>query len=102
MRLPGALDTWAVLLHRLGSLRGFRPEAYLGDEVARLFQPTLLIWGEHDMAPPATGRKAAARMPNATFVALDGVGHFPFLQAPGRTAELIADFLDVGAGPSRS
>lgn len=93
LRLPGAQDTWALLLHRLGGIRGIRREAYLGDELSRLRQPTLLIWGEQDLAPTATGEAAAATIPNATFVSLEGVGHFPFLHAPDRTAALIMEFL---------
>lgn len=94
IRLPGVQDTWAVLLHRLGGFGGYRGAVYLGDEVAGLSQPTLMIWGEHDMAPSAAGVAAAARMPDAEFVSLEGVGHFPFLQAPERTARLITTFLD--------
>jgi len=94
MQIPGSLDTFAVLLHRLGRFRGYRREVYLGHDVARLSQPTLIIWGEHDMAPAAAGRAAAARMPHAEFVSLEGVGHFAFLQAPQHTAELITTFLD--------
>ncbi len=93
VRLPGVQDTWATLLHRLAALRGLRAEVYLGDEVSRLSQPTLIIWGEHDMAPASKGHEIANRIPNATFVCLEGIGHFPFLEVPAKTADLIADFL---------
>ena len=94
MRLPGSVEAFASSLHRLAGLRGYRRDAFLGNDAARVSQPTLIIWGQHDMAAAATGRAAAQQMPNATFVSLDGIGHFPFAQDPDRTAELITEFLD--------
>jgi len=94
MTLPGAQDTWAMLLHRLVGLRGPRPEVFLGDELPMLQPPTLLIWGEHDMAPPAVGQAASARIPRAEFICLRGVGHFPFLEVPDDCARLILSFID--------
>lgn len=91
--LPGVQHTWAVLLTRLGNLGGFRPEITLADELPNLKQPTLLIWGEHDMAPPSVGQATSERMPHARFVSLSGIGHFPFLESPDKCTELIFDFL---------
>jgi pimeloyl-ACP methyl ester carboxylesterase len=92
--IPGALGTWwAALLPRLAGLRGIRTEVVLLDELSMLDQPALFIWGESDMAPAEVGRAAAARMPRARFEFLPGIGHFPFLEAPDRCAELILDFL---------
>jgi pimeloyl-ACP methyl ester carboxylesterase len=91
--LPGVQQTWAVLLTRLGNLRGFRPEINLANELPNLKQPTLLIWGEHDMAPLSVGRAASGRMPQGRFVPLPGIGHFPFLEQPDNCAKLIFDFL---------
>jgi pimeloyl-ACP methyl ester carboxylesterase len=95
--IPGATETWAVLLPRVAGLRGMRPEVVLLDELSRLDRPTLFIWGENDMAPAKVGRDAAARMPSARFEYLPGIGHFPFLETPDRCAELILDFLGEGA-----
>jgi len=91
--LPSERGTWATLLRRIGGLRGLRPEVYLGDELPRLEMPTLVLWGEKDMASAAAGRTAAARIPRARFEVLPGIGHFPFLEAPERTDELIREFL---------
>jgi pimeloyl-ACP methyl ester carboxylesterase len=93
LRIPGAAETWAVLLRRLGSWSGFRDEALLIDTLPRIETPTLIIWGERDMAPVTAGRAAAAALPNASFVVLDNTGHFPFLEQPEACAELIIDFL---------
>jgi pimeloyl-ACP methyl ester carboxylesterase len=91
---PGAAETFAYLMRLVGGLGGIRPGFYLADDLARLDCPTLFVWGEKDdLAPIADGRAVSARMPNSTFVTLDGVGHFPFLEAPTKTAALICDFL---------
>lgn len=93
LRLPSERGTWATLLARIGSRDGLRPEIYLGDELDQIKAPTLVIWGEHDMAPADLGRTVAERIPAGQFVHLPGIGHFPFLEAPEATAELILDFV---------
>lgn len=70
-----------------------RDEVYLGDELSTIRVPTLMMMGEHDMASPEVARAAMARIPASRFELLPGVGHFPYLEAPERTAELIAEFL---------
>jgi pimeloyl-ACP methyl ester carboxylesterase len=97
MRIPGALPTWAALLRRVVSLRGMRPEVILAGELHRLEVPALVVWGDHDLAPTAVGREAAARMPRGEFVHLPGLGHFPFLEAPGETARALRKFLSANA-----
>lgn len=93
LQLPGAQDTWATLLTRLANLNGVKPGIYFGDELRQLQPPTLIVWGEHDMAPPEVGRSAAALIPHCQFVVLPGVGHFPFLTAPQQSAQLIRGFM---------
>ena len=45
--------------------------------------PVLAIAGEHDPGtPPAAARRIAATAPQGELVILDGVGHFPFAEAP--------------------
>lgn len=93
IRLPSEQGTWATMLPRLANLDGVRPEVYLGDELSRIQAPALVLWGEHDMAPAEVGKAVTDRIPNARFERLHDVGHFPFLEVPGRTAELITAFL---------
>lgn len=91
---PGAQETFAALFRRIAGLRGIKPGFYVGDELSRLPHPTLFIWGEKDdMAPLEHGRAVSQRMPDSEFVILDGIGHFPFLEAPKDTGRLIADFV---------
>lgn len=95
-RLPGAADTWAVLLHRIAGLRGMASSVVLGDELGRISQPTLVFWGERDMASVDVGRAAVARLPRGRFVPLEDVGHFPFLEVPELCARTIREFLSQG------
>jgi pimeloyl-ACP methyl ester carboxylesterase len=90
----GTGDTWALLLRRIAGLRGIRRGVYLGDELHKISQPTLVMFGEHDMATVDAGRTATARIPGARFVALPGVAHFPFLEAPEESARVLRGFLD--------
>jgi pimeloyl-ACP methyl ester carboxylesterase len=96
--IPATQDTWAVLMRRIAGLRGIRPGMYLGEELADLTVPTLVLWGEHDMAPLEEGRRESARIAQAQFVAMTGRGHHPFLEAPEETARLIRDFIAPGVG----
>jgi len=91
--IPATQDTWAVLLRRIAGLRGIRPGMYLGDELSDIDVPTLVIWGEHDMASLDEGRRESARIARAQFVPMMGCGHHPFLEAPGETARLVREFV---------
>jgi pimeloyl-ACP methyl ester carboxylesterase len=99
LAIPGAPETWAVLLRRVAGLRGMRPEVTLTADLPRIAQPTLVLWGERDMTPVEGGRVATARMPGARFVVIEGVGHFPFLEAPERCASLIREFAGLRREP---
>lgn len=48
----------------------------------RVRVPTLIIQGELDPLPIEGAREWAAAMPNARLLALKGVGHFPYVEAP--------------------
>ncbi|NMH95771.1 alpha/beta hydrolase [Pseudonocardia sp. K10HN5] len=65
--------------------------------------PVLLVHGDRDrLVPVAAARRAAARNPHWRTEVLPGVGHVPQLQVPGRTAELVLDWLErEGAAAGR-
>lgn len=100
--IPATQDTWTVLLRRIAGLRGIRPDMYLGEELAKIEVPTLILWGEHDMAPLDEGRRESARIARAQFVPMLGLGHHPFLEAPEKTARLIRDFVPAAPRPTRT
>jgi len=78
----GAYNRWAIA--RVGMPH------HLRDRVARIAAPTLLLHGTADPMVPIEGsRLAAERIPNATLVELEGVGHWAQLEAHERVlAEL--------------
>jgi pimeloyl-ACP methyl ester carboxylesterase len=60
----------------------------------RVTSPTLVIWGACDrLVPPAHGRAYAQGIGGATLVELDGVGHYPYLEAPARFVDSVRAFL---------
>jgi len=92
--VPGAIHSWLTMLERVMTLRGFRRELMLRNELARVAAPTLFIWGDRDaFASPSSGREACQTMPNARLEVMEGGSHLPFLDDPGRCAALMGDFL---------
>jgi pimeloyl-ACP methyl ester carboxylesterase len=72
-------------------------QAVLPDPVPllrRLNMPTLLLWGEKDaMIPFANAQDYLAALPDATLVALPGVGHVPQEEAPQDSLRALRAFL---------
>lgn len=92
-RVPGAQVAFRTLLERALRLRGGRV-ALGADELARVRQQVLFIWGENDMfAGPEYGHRACAVMPDARLQVLTG-GHCPWTDDPDRCAQLLGAFLD--------
>ena len=54
--------------------------------------PALVIHGTLDVIPVAAAREWAAAMPNARLLLLEGIGHFPYLEAPEQFAAALDDF----------
>jgi 3-oxoadipate enol-lactonase len=70
----------------------------LGDELARIQNPTLIVVGAEDQAtPPALGRALRDRLPNATLIELSGLGHCPHIQDPDAFVAAVAPFLGLQA-----
>ena len=57
---------------------------------------TLVLQGTADVFPPESAREWAAALPNARVLLLDGVGHFPYLEAPRRFNEAVSAFMAGG------
>jgi pimeloyl-ACP methyl ester carboxylesterase len=96
LSIPGEQQTFATLMTRVCDLGGVRPEVNLADELPELQPPVLVIWGENEtLLPLAVGQEACARIPRCQFKVLPQIGHFPFLEAPDRCAELIRRFLNA-------
>ncbi|MEE3921879.1 alpha/beta fold hydrolase [Micromonospora sp. BRA006-A] len=89
-RQPHAARVMLELVRDLGTWRGVRPRwrADLLDAVAALDLPTLLVWGERDLVPPAAHLAyARTRLPDARSHLFRDTGHMPQIE---RTAEVEA------------
>lgn len=74
-------------------------------ELADSRTPTHLVICEKDRVlphPRFTRHFTTYLPPNTKVTHLDGVGHVPMFEAPGRISELIIDFVDQYAGPKRA
>ena len=65
-----------------------------GQPIARLTQPTLLVWGRQDRVVALAGsRRILREVRHARLAVLDRCGHLPMLERPVEFNRLVADFL---------
>lgn len=98
-RLPGAARSISSWLPRVMRGRGAQPEHVMSEEeLGRVRQPVLLIWGDQDtFCPPERVRAAVAAMPNARLETMPG-GHEVWLDEPERSGQLVSAFLSETVG----
>ncbi len=86
-RLP---DKWRAMVDLCRDENGTR-----SGEIARITQPTLLIWGEDDVAYDLNryGRRFARDIAGAELVVVEGCGHYPQEERAGRLVEALLAFL---------
>ena len=80
----------------LRAARALRTEelAARANEVEKLNNPTLIVWGAEDVFQPIHyGTRLAAAMPRARFEKIERTGHFLPEDEPIVVARLIADFV---------
>ena len=57
--------------------------------------PTLIIWGDRDdIIPVSHARAAHEAIPGSRLVIIEGVGHFPQIEAPDQFVAALVDFVD--------
>ncbi len=57
--------------------------------------PTLIIWGEEDRVIPVEHAHAAhAAVPGSWLEIIEGVGHYPHVEAPDRFVEALTEFIE--------
>jgi 2-succinyl-6-hydroxy-2,4-cyclohexadiene-1-carboxylate synthase len=76
----------------VGMGQGAQP--YLGDRLAELAMPVLVIAGELDPKYVTLARAMCRTLPNAVLTILPATGHAVIGEQPGAVAELIETFLD--------
>jgi proline iminopeptidase len=60
---------------------------------------TLIFQGRSDVFPPSSAREWVTALPEARMLLLDGVGHFPYLEAPDRFGAAVDAFMSGGWPP---
>lgn len=93
-KLPGAGVAAHTMLSAALTMRGWRRELMMRDDLAKLRLPTLFIWGDKDaFAPPSSGKDMVAKMADARIEIIADAGHKPYFDQPAATAALINPFL---------
>jgi pimeloyl-ACP methyl ester carboxylesterase len=98
-KMPGAQASVRRLLRAVLRLRGARPEVALpAEQLARISQPVLLVWGSEDRFGGLNVAEEAARIiPVAELRVLHGAGHVPWLGQPAKVAAATRTFLRKAA-----
>lgn len=66
----------------------------LTENMKRILQPTLIIWGENDFdVSVESGKKMSALIPNSKFIILPQSGHFSFLDKPEEFVKNLNEFI---------
>jgi pimeloyl-ACP methyl ester carboxylesterase len=74
---------------------------HLGDQLASISAPTLIIWGRQDIVtPPEACEQFQAKVRGSRVVWIDNCGHAPMIEADALFARALNDFLDSVARAS--
>lgn len=69
---------------------------HLGERIAGIATPTLLIWGKEDVVtPPEAAEELGAKIAGSRLVWLDRCGHAPMIERPREFAAAVSAFLDT-------
>jgi pimeloyl-ACP methyl ester carboxylesterase len=100
-RLPHYRVSALSLMEATCSLFGSKPQVRIReDDLRKVHQPTLLIWGSNDpFGSVGKGKEVASCIEDSRFTALDGAGHLPWLDEPALCAEKIRAFLSTTRAP---
>jgi pimeloyl-ACP methyl ester carboxylesterase len=76
--------------------RGYVPGLVLADaDLAAIRQPALMVYGTADPVGSVDGwRRFAGRLPRGELEVVEGGGHMPWYDDPGRVGARVARFLD--------
>lgn len=73
----------------------------LGEEINRIKQPTLLVWGNNDtITPPFVGREFQRLIPKSELHFVDKSGHAPMMEAPEEFNKILHKFLTKLSEPA--
>lgn len=85
-------DNWRAMVDLARDENGERQ-----DDLGRLAQPTLLVWGAQDLAYPVedVARRFERTIPRAGLVVIEGTGHYPHEERPREVAAALVEFLSA-------
>lgn len=97
---PELVDRYFELTLRDGNRRalGQRMQHWVigegAERLARITQPTLIVWGGRDrLVPPAAGQQFQQQVAGSRLVVFDELGHVPHEEDPARTVVPVKEFL---------
>jgi pimeloyl-ACP methyl ester carboxylesterase len=91
----------ATVRRYLRTARALLGELHDPFELERVSVPTLMVWGSHDaMVPHRGATKLLDAVEGSRLELLDGCGHCPQVEDPGRLTELLLDFAAEVAAPA--
>jgi len=97
---PADVDRAHAELSRRGSARAMvklsrsARRNHLGDRIASITAPTLLIWGRQDIVtPPEACEEFKRKIADSRIVWFERCGHAPMIEAPELFSETLNDFL---------
>jgi 2-hydroxy-6-oxonona-2,4-dienedioate hydrolase len=81
-------------------LTGRISDDLIGERLAAIGCPLMLVWGEEDAwIPLSVGDRVAQVIPSAPYVVLRQCGHGPYLERPEDFSRVVAEFLDPDTRP---
>jgi pimeloyl-ACP methyl ester carboxylesterase len=81
--LPTYKLGWLTLLENIATMRGFRKNYFIGNEIHRVTNPTLFLWGDKDAFQSADeGEKISKTISSSKFISVKNAGHLPWLDQP--------------------
>jgi 4,5:9,10-diseco-3-hydroxy-5,9,17-trioxoandrosta-1(10),2-diene-4-oate hydrolase len=93
---PGFQKFLLKIVRSIINVAGAREEvlAPLMDNLYKITQPALIIWGEKDRVLPLKhAYRGKEKLPNAELKIIEGCGHIPFFERPEEFNKLILEFL---------
>jgi len=94
-KLPGYKLGFLSLLENVLTLKGWRKDLYIGEQLHRLKVPVRFIWGDNDaFEKPETGLPKASAIQDNKFEVVENAGHCPWLDQPEKCVALTIAMLE--------
>lgn len=92
--LPGYENGFLTLLENVLTLKGWRKDLYIGNQLHQLKIPVMFVWGDNDaFENPESGKSKASLIQNYKFEVVENAGHCPWLDQPEECVFLIISML---------